>query len=95
MNNTTNSQTETRPASSLERMVRRQMHDLNCRVRVDVLNAVASAVVPSVNCPGCNRRGHRRRGVHFDHEWRCGDCDLVWIPGDVHLMIELPSNDPS
>ncbi|KKN91139.1 hypothetical protein LCGC14_0220040 [marine sediment metagenome] len=28
-------------------------------------------------CPRCQRRVHRRKGVHFDHEHRCPNCD--WI----------------
>ncbi len=28
-------------------------------------------------CPRCQRRVHRRKGVYFDHEHRCPNCD--WI----------------
>lgn len=34
-------------------------------------------------CPKCNKVGHWRSGVHFDHEMRCGDCDEVWDPSEV------------
>jgi len=45
-------------------------------------------VTPTVFCPVCKARGFRRHGVHFDHEWRCGACDLTWEPDKTYLLIE-------
>lgn len=35
-----------------------------------------------LDCPQCGKRGARRRGVHFDHEYRCGECSVVWNPDE-------------
>lgn len=35
-----------------------------------------------LDCPKCGKRGVRRRGVHFDHEYRCGECSVVWNPDE-------------
>lgn len=34
-----------------------------------------------MTCPQCKSpNACRRHGVHFDHEYRCGDCGFVWQP---------------
>lgn len=33
-------------------------------------------------CPKCGAYGHWRNGVGFDHERRCADCGLRWVPGE-------------
>lgn len=35
---------------------------------------------PKSGCPTCGGRGRARQGPHFDHERRCGDCNVIWIP---------------
>ncbi len=50
--------------------------------------SIVMVVVPDINCPACHARGFRRHGVYFDHEWRCGACDLSWEPGNTYLLIE-------
>ena len=37
-------------------------------------------LTPMYHCPGCNKPGHRRSGVGFEHQYRCGACSLVWEP---------------
>lgn len=41
----------------------------------------AVEVQTSLHCPKCNKRGTRRHGMHFDHEYRCGECQFSWEPG--------------
>jgi hypothetical protein len=43
--------------------------------------------VMSLTCPKCKRRGYRRKGVHFDHELRCGECDISWEPNKEETFI--------
>lgn len=66
---------------------RRRLFDADVRVAIE--NAVVSVVTPHFDCPGCKKRGFRRHGVHFDHEFRCGSCDLSWEPGKTVLMVEF------
>lgn len=35
-------------------------------------------------CPKCGSlRTVRRKGFHFDHEYRCPDCNHIWEPKGV------------
>ena len=45
--------------------------------------------VLGVICPQCGKRGCRRMGVHFDHEWRCGHCNLSWEPDRKYLIVQM------
>lgn len=38
-------------------------------------------------CPFCDKAGHWRSGVHFDHEMRCGDCCVVWEPEVTYRIL--------
>lgn len=50
-------------------------------------NPTTTVTRPSGRCPFCDGRGVWRRGVHFDHQMRCGKCDVVWTPDeDVVVM---------
>ena len=42
-----------------------------------------------VNCPKCDRRGFRRHGIRFDHEWRCGHCNLSWEPDKKYMVVKI------
>lgn len=33
-------------------------------------------------CPRCSRLCYFRRGVHFEHQRRCGECRICWDPTD-------------
>ena len=46
-------------------------------------------VTPQAHCPSCGRVGGRRRGVGFDHELRCGDCNLSWEPGRSYTLVKF------
>lgn len=39
-------------------------------------------------CPKCGVRGVRRRGVGFEHEWRCADCSFCWDPDERRPMAD-------
>ena len=46
-----------------------------------------------MNCPKCNTKGFRRKGFHFDHEYRCPACDHVWEPTAVTEAISKMTTD--
>jgi hypothetical protein len=51
-------------------------------------------VSPGLHCPMCRKRGYRRHGLHFDHEFRCGECDLSWEPDTrVRLVVADDASD--
>ncbi len=53
---------------------------------------VVCRYVPGLHCIKCGKRGLRRHGIHFDHEFRCGECDYSWEPGrQITEVIELPA----
>lgn len=40
-------------------------------------------------CPVCKKGGSWRSGVGFEHEMRCGKCQLVWEPDREMILITL------
>jgi hypothetical protein len=42
-------------------------------------------------CPKCGGPGYKRRGSHFDHERRCGKCNISWEPVAFKLQ-DVPNN---
>jgi hypothetical protein len=40
-------------------------------------------------CPICDKVGSWRRGVGFEHEMRCGKCQLVWEPDEKYDRKEV------
>ncbi len=44
-------------------------------------------------CPQCDRKGGWRSGVYFEHQKRCGKCNIIWCPDDVERMQEFIANE--
>ena len=41
-----------------------------------------------MKCPKCNTLAIRRKGFHFDHEYRCPSCCHVWEPDTLTINRE-------
>ncbi len=46
-------------------------------------------VTTILDCPVCGKRGFRRHGMHFDHEFRCGECSISWEPGKKYAWNDI------
>ncbi len=57
------------------------------KVRID-FTCTVQLVDATHFCPCCQRKGNWRQGVHFEHEMRCGDCEITWEPHQQYLLIE-------
>lgn len=60
--------------------------DFNNRVEI-AGQSVVFVCQPLAMCPFCRQICPWRRGVGFDHERRCGRCDVTWEPGELYLAI--------
>jgi hypothetical protein len=49
--------------------------------------AVVRVMIAGTFCPHCLERGRQRSGYEFEHQWRCGECELVWEPGKAVAVV--------
>ena len=53
---------------------------MHCRGTVK--RRVVRKIKTGLLCPLCGQKAFWRHGMHFDHEKRCGDCNVSWEPGE-------------